>query len=263
MKIPAQSTTRRPLSFPYRCLLLLLLVLGCEEEPKTEAVDDRPLLDSTVTTLATYHPILDARVRTDTLMLYDLKALIDDGLILDGDMPVIGEYVREHGGMENLDEATRALSYRQLIDRALLIDLSIGSADERCADCRDSILIALPGSNARAFLGMGEVALDSLIDRALTDDAIDTDYRVAPYDQPLDRSQWSQTLRSIFATRDDAYDPVLFGNTVIRLIDVKKDPNDYTYGDIMSAVDRIKEMPEFGRIEGYLERLEADSTAAR
>ena len=126
---------------------------GCTSEPeKGELEEAMKTADTVDTKLVTLHPILDAPIHRGDSLLIHLIALKDEGLLLEGDMTrLVGGFVRNHGGLENPDSVLRGMTYRQLIDRALLLDLSTeyGYNPADCKGCTDSILIFLPGTDAR------------------------------------------------------------------------------------------------------------------
>ena len=241
-------------------LLLLALTLGaCSETPREGADssdEEMVLLDSSATTLTNLHPLLDAAVRPGDSMLVDLYALMQEGAILEGDMEMIGYHVRSLGGMDDPDGLITKKSYRVLIQEALFSDLSEGS--QPCEGCSDSLLIRFPGNNAVIFLGMGQASLDEMMAEALSTNSTLPEFRKPPYDPRIDSLGWTGMMEQIYADRDDTYDPILFGNVVIYLASTGEMITDYTYGQILSVVVRVKENDQFDHLRVALEKLAAD-----
>ena len=246
-------------------ILILASLTGCSESnnDNNELADTG--IDSVDTKLTNWHPILDAPVHdNDSLFLMSLITLKDQGVILEGDMVgPIAEFVRSHGGTENPDSVLLGMTYRQLLDRALVVDLSTeyGYDPTTCTGCNDSILILLPGTDARLFVGKGRKNLQEMIRENLASGEIAEQYKKAPYNQMIDSTNWKPVMDKIASEQKDSFDGVLFGNVLLLLGQEGKDPAQYTYGYLLSVIDRVKEMPEFAEIRTYLANMAGkDST---
>lgn len=244
---------------PIRLILVLSLLLpclsGCAEEASEQGDSERGrLLDSSSTRLTTMDPLMDRPVRTGDSMLADLYELIQQGVITEGDMELIGFYVRSLGGLNDPDSTLVRKSYRQLIRESLLSDLS--DPDEvPCEACADSLIIYFPENNGQIYFGMGEKSLQEMIGEALAVGSALPEYRKPPYNRPIDSTGWSDMMDHLYEERKASYDPILFGNTLITLSRNEEKLGDYTYGQILSVVERVKEMPEFERLRGKLEGI--------
>ena len=244
---------------------LTLFLTSCNETDEQQPEEDPfASADSIDTKLVNLHPILDAQVHKGDSLLMHLIALKDEGLLLEGDMiRLVSAFVREHGGTENPDSLLMSMTYRQLLDRSLLLDLSTeyGYDPTNCEGCNDSVLIFLPGTDARLFLGMGPKSLEKLILGVLKPNQVVDRYQRVPYNKKLDQESWKQTMESIAQEREDEFDGILFGNTLLLLTREGRNLNDFTFGDILTVIDNIKEMPEFERVRTYLNNLASDTTA--
>jgi hypothetical protein len=249
--------------------LILLVLAGCGESAEVESdggtaaasgnvVEGVPSDSDQVSALAD-NPLLDSLVRPGDSMLVDLSALIDDGLLFESDMPMVGGWVRERGGLEHPDPRVLTLTYRQLLNHALTMDLSgdVDAGPFDCSDCSDSIYIFMPASKARIYFGPGKKSLQAMLSEALDGSKPPEKYRQPPYSLPIkNRETWKTTISSLFDESDDEFDIVLFGNALMVLSLRGDDISDYTYGDIVYALERVKEQPEFGIIQHYLEQLD-------
>lgn len=236
-----------------------LSLLSCSEERPKDSREEAELLDSSNTRLTTLHPILDHAVRPGDSMLVDLYSLIREGLLADADMELIGFHVRSLGGMNDPEGSIVKMTYRELVREALFSDMSDGSAP--CQECHDSLIIYFPGNNAQIYFGMGETSLAEMIGVALSNGSTHPEYSRPPYDQRIDSLGWGKMMDHLYAERDAAYDPILFGNTLIYIAEKGEQISAYTYGEILSVVDRVKKMKEFDRMRENLERLANESEA--
>ena len=251
---------KRPGYAPIFLLILLITpFIGCSEDAGESGMSEATLIDSSSTTLTNLHPILDRKVRPGDAMLYDLDSLIQEGLLLDEDMELIGFHVRSLGGMNDPDGVLATKSYRELVREALFSDMSDGSTP--CELCTDSLIIYFPGNNAQIFLGMAEVSLEEMIGIALSSGSTLPQYSRPPYNQRIDSTGWQEMMDRLYAERDAAYDPILFGNTLIYIAEQGDKISEYTYGQILSVVERVKEMKEFVRVRESLERLATEAEA--
>lgn len=253
--MPTLSTLLRLGLLPF---VLMGAMSGCgeSEENGPRNKDTLALVDST--TFVTYHPILDANVRGGDSMLSDLTALIEEGIIVEADMPIIGAYVRSRGGIERSDSTFKDVTYRQLLNRALTQDMSGGVAP--CQGCNDSIVIFIPGYSKRIFIGMGRRSLQEMIREGLREtEGASSDYDEPPMNQPIDSANWQEVIRTSMHGRDDI-DWILFGNTMILLTRDGKKPSDYTYGHILAVVDDVRDMDEFEHVRELFERTKTPQT---
>ena len=244
---------------------LILLAIGCSEDQEESSEEQSFVTTETVETkLVMAHPILDAQVHKGDSLLIQLIALKDEGLLLEGDMTrLVGAFVSEHGSYDNPDSLLLSMTYRQLLDRALLLDLSAeyGYDSTDCEGCNDSIMIFLPGTDARLFVGMGPKSLQLLIKDALKPNHVSDRYHQAPYNQKLDQQTWQETIGKLAMERQDAFDLVLFGNVLLLLTREGEPFDDFTYGHILTVIDSVKKRPEFDRIRTYLENLASDTAS--
>ena len=146
------TTTMHLLNIFAPLLLLLLLLPACSDDAAETPEESTELNEVSSTTLTNLHPVLDSRVRTGDSMLVDLDGLIREGVIAEGDMELIGFYVRSLGGLNDPDGSLARKSYRQLIREALVSDLS-DPQEEPCAGCRDSLIIYFPDNNGMVYFG--------------------------------------------------------------------------------------------------------------
>lgn len=248
------TTTMHLLNIFAPLLLLLLLLPACSDDAAETPEESTELNEVSSTTLTNLHPVLDSRVRTGDSMLVDLDGLIREGVIAEGDMELIGFYVRSLGGLNDPDGSLARKSYRQLIREALVSDLS-DPQEEPCAGCSDSLIIYFPDNNGMVYFGMGEKSLQEMIGEALAVGSTLPEYRKPPYSRQIDSAEWSGMMNRLYSERKDPYDPVLFGNTLIVLSRNGEKPGDYTYGQILTVVERVKEMPEFDRLRDDLREL--------
>ena len=232
----------------------LLLLAACSEEGADESRRSPESTDPPSTTLTNLHPVLDSRVRTGDSMLVDLDGLIREGVISEGDMELIGFYVRSLGGLNDPDGSLARKSYRELIRESLISDLS-DPEESPCPACEDSLIIYFPDNNGMIYFGMGEKSLQEMISDALAVGSTLPEYRRPPYNRQIDSAEWSGMMDRLYSERKSPYDPVLFGNTLIVLSRNGEKLGDYTYGQILSVVERVKEMPEFEPLREDLEEL--------
>ncbi len=236
-----------------------LALVGCTEEKPEDGRERAELLDSSNTRLTTLHPILDHAVRPGDSMLVDLYSLIKEGLLVDADMELIGFHVRSLGGMNDPGGSLAEMTYRELLNEALFSDMSDGSPP--CEKCHDSLIISFPGNNAKIYFGMGETSLQEMIGVALSSGSTHPEYSRPPYDQRIDSIGWQKMMDRLYQERDTSYDPILFGNTLIYIAEKGEQISMYTYGEILSVVDRVKKMKEFDRMRKSLERLASEAEA--
>ncbi len=239
-------------AFLFLPLLSFLALYGCGEEEGGNDKDDVTAgLDSTVTPLVNYHPILDRNVRPGDSMIVDLAALIEEGLILETDMRIIGMYVQGHGGVERTDSVVTGMTYRTLLDRALVRDMSRGAVP--CDGCNDSIIIMVPENSSRIYLGKGRKSLQKMIREGLKETEEHTSDSEAPFNMPVKAENWQETIRAAMQKRENI-DWVLVGNTIILLNRDGKKLSDYTYGRILAVVDEVRDMEEFEDVQTLFEQ---------
>lgn len=224
-------------------LLLLPVLIGCGEQ-EIETYD--PMLeglDSVDTKLVTYHPILDADVRSGDSLVLDLARLVKAGVVLDSDMPMIGAWVRERGGMERADSAFAGMSYRDLLDRALLLDLSDGAPP--CDECTDSLLVTLPNSRARLFAGMARRPLDSMIVDAFAGRNDPPAWAGSDaWGRAIDTTDWDAMSDTITASSESTTDVILYRLVIARLAPSDERLADYRWSDIAATVEALKSDPD-------------------
>lgn len=252
------STTRQLPAQLFRLFLPLLLLstvlaaVGCGETEQ-QSGNETPTFDSTVTPLVNYHPILDAKVRAGDSMLYDLTTLLEEGLIVEKDMQIIGMYVRGHGGIEQTDSALTAMTYRHLLDLVFTRDMSHNAAP--CKGCNDSVIILIPGNSTRIYIGKGRKGLQEMIREALKETEGDTPPNEPPLNQPVTAENWQEVIHASMEGREQI-DWVLFGNTIIVLNQDGKKLSDYTYGRVLAVVEAVRDMDEFDDVKTLYGQLE-------
>ncbi len=241
MKSTVQSRAPLPL------LLVFLLLTGtfgaCSDGPDRQGgAEFYEGVDSADTKLVTYHPILDNDVRAGDSLVLDLARLVKAGIVLDGDMPMIGGWVRERGGMEAADTALTDMTYRELLDAALLLDLSDGITP--CDNCTDSLVITLPKSRARLFGGMSNRPLDTIIADAYAE-TLNTDFTAeSPWDQIVDTTMWPELAETIDANDDEEYDVILYRLVVERLLEADRLPDNLTLAALRTTVNHLRNDPD-------------------
>ena len=259
------TTLRLPFLALTGFLILSSFIAGCNSGKEGKQLTKENGGEGTK--LSAFHPILDAQVHEDdSLFLMSLITLKDEGFLLEGDMigPVAG-FVRQHGGVEKPDSVLLGMTYRQLLNRALVVDLSTeyGYDPTNCDGCKDSILIYLPGTDARLFVGMGRKGLQEMIREAFASNEVAEKYRDAPYNREIDSVNWQSTIKKISTEQKEVFDGVLFGNIMLVMSQEGKNPSKYTYGHILTVIDRVKGMPEFTEIRKYLTNLTSDTSTSQ
>ena len=229
--------------------ILLIVLSGCTESEQPQTMLPEPVNSSSK--LVNYHPVLDKNVRSGDSMLADLDILIREGLIFESDMAGIGPWVFQRGGLKNPDSTVTSLTYREMLRKILVIDMS-GDA-EPCEGCNDSILIMRPEYSSVFYLGKGRTSLQTMLRTALNNiDNVPSEYSAPPLDQKVDSTSWRERIES-FPKQHESLDLVVFGNAMILLRRDGKNVSDYSYGQLLAAVDQVKEMDAFEDVRRLFE----------
>ncbi len=185
-------------------------------------------------------------------MLVDFDALVQEELIVEADLPQLGSWVLQHGGMENPDSTLLNTTYRQLLNTVLVRDMSGG--EKPCAGCTDSILIATYGYSTVIYLGKGRTSLQKMLAAAIQDvNDVAPQYKESPFNQTVELTTWQEKIENL-PQQIKGLDLVLFGNAVIFINRSGKEVSDYTFGQVLTVVDRVKEMDGYEDVRRLFER---------
>lgn len=229
---------------------LLTVFYGCSESQKPQTEHIAPI--NTSSTLVNYHPVLDRKMRGGDSMLVDFDALVQEELIVEADLPQLGSWVLQHGGMENPDSTLLNTTYRQLLNAVLVRDMSGG--EKPCTGCTDSILIATYGYSTVIYLGKGRTSLQKMLAAAIQDvNDVAPQYKESPFNQNVELATWQEKIENL-PLQIKGLDLVLFGNAVIFINRSGKEVSDYTFGQVLTVVDRVKEMDGYEDVRRLFER---------
>ena len=191
-------------------------------------------------------------------MLVDFDALIQEDIIVEADMARIGSWVLQRGGLEKPDSSVLGITYRELLRDVLIRDMSGGA--EPCIGCTDSILLSTLGYSTQVYLGMGRTSLQKMLRSALDNVAeVSGEYTQGAMNEKINLETWQEKIENL-PRQVNGLDLVLFGNALVLLNRERNNLSEYTFGQLLAAVDMVKEMDGYQDVRRLFERTQQSQT---
>ena len=197
------------------------------------------------------HPILDKKIRPGDSLLVDLNTLLRERIIVEGDLILLRGWVQSREVIKDHNPSVLDITYRQLLRESLVMDISGESLP--CPDCKDSIWLSTPDFSIRFYIGMGRTSLQKMLRSALDSvGEVSGKYTGNQMDRKPNLETWQKDLESLPGIDD--MDKVLLREALALVSRERNATSDYTFGQLLAAVDMVKEMDGYQDVHRLFEQ---------